>query len=202
MQRVISVGYRGGNGARRGAFLLVAALFLVLLGTVPGAAEAKDRAGKIVVNGVALTDDSVRQLQQIYPVPIAPGRYWYDTISGAFGREGEPIYGQMLPGLELGGPLRGDASRGSSKVFINGRQLTVGEKRYIEQACRTPVVPGRYWVLANGVGGYEGGQALFNLALCGRSDRQSSGSSTRTYCNPDGSCTSSGILGSILTAPN
>jgi hypothetical protein len=117
--------------------------------------------------------------------------------------EGGPIVGQMRPGLGLGGPLRADASRGTSRVFINGRQLTVGEKTYIELACRTPVVPGRYFVLATGLGGIEGGPISFNLALCGPPPGQGGGgSSTRTYCDADGTCTSSGILGSITTSPS
>src|SRR5262249_21677596 len=79
---------------------------------------------QIFVNSVPLSADAVRQLQRIYPVPIKPGRYWYDAVSGAWGWEGEPIAGQMAPGLKLGGPLRADASRGTSGIFINGRQIT------------------------------------------------------------------------------
>jgi hypothetical protein len=177
---------------------LVAAICLGI-----GAAHAADRSTGIVVNTVPLTDETVQALQRIYPVPIQPGRYWYDAVSGAYGLEGGPIAGQMLPGLRLGGPLRADASRGTSGVFINGRQLTLGEKSYLEQTCRTPVVAGRYWVTAQGLGGYEGRPASFNLAQCGGSSGQSGGrgSSTRTFCNPDGSCTSSGLWGSVLTVP-
>jgi hypothetical protein len=143
-------------------------------------------------------------LQQIYPVPIPPGRYWYDAISGAYGREGEPIAGQMISGLALGGRLAADASRGASGIFINGREITGGEKAYIERLCQTPVAPGRYWVLATGVGGYEGQSAFFNLAQCPGVPQQGGGSrsSTRTYCDANGACTSTGVLGSILTAPN
>ena len=119
------------------------------------------------------------------------------------GRKGGAIAGQMMPGLRLGGPLQADASRGTSGVFINGRQLTLGEKSYLEQACQTPVRAARYWVNAYGIGGFEGGPPTFNLAQCGGGGGQSrgGGSSTRTFCNPDGSCTSSGLWGSILTAP-
>ena len=167
------------------------------------ATHAADGAARIVVNTVPLTAETVQALQRIYPVPIQPGRYWYDAVSGAYGTEGGPISGQMLPGLQLGGPLRADASRGTSEVFINGRQLTLGEKSYLEQTCRTPVAAGRYWVNAQGLGGFEGLPATFSLALCGSSSGQSrgGGSSTRTFCNPDGSCTSSGLWGSVLTAP-
>lgn len=158
--------------------------------------------GAIVVNGQALSAETVRQLQQIYPVAIPPGRYWYDPISGAWGRDGEPIAGQMLAGLSLGGPLQASASRGSSGVFINGRQITDGEKAYIERLCLTPVAPARYWIMANGIGGFEGGPAFFNLAQCPGA-QQSSGprSMSRTYCDPNGACTSTGILGSITTTP-
>ena len=158
--------------------------------------------GAIVVNGRALSAETVRQLQQIYPVAIPPGRYWYDPISGAWGRDGEPIAGQMLAGLSLGGPLMANASRGTSGVFINGRQITDGEKAYIERLCQTPVAPARYWIMSSGIGGFEGGPAYFNLAQCPGA-QQSSGprSMSRTFCDANGACTSTGILGSILTAP-
>jgi hypothetical protein len=157
----------------------------------------------IVVNGQVLPEETVQQLQQIYPVAIAPGRYWYDAISGAYGREGEPIAGQMIAGLSLGGPLKANVSRGTSGVFINGRQITAGEKIYIEALCQTPVAPARYWIMSNGIGGYEGGPAIFNLAQCPGVAQQGGGprSMSRTYCDANGACTSTGILGSITTAP-
>jgi hypothetical protein len=156
----------------------------------------------VIVNGVALSRETLGALQRLYPVPIQPGRYWYDEVSGVYGIEGQPVAGQMSPGLRLGGRLRADASRGTSGVFVNGRQLTNGEKVYIERACRTPVAAGRYFVNALGVGGIEGGPASFNLALCGPPPGQArGGSSTRTYCDPSGACTSSGILGTIITVP-
>lgn len=159
----------------------------------------------VVVNAVPLSEESLQQLGQIYPVSIEPGRYWYDAVSGAYGREGQPIAGQMIPGLALGGPLAASASGGTSGVFINGRQVTGGEKAFIEQLCQTPVSPGRYWVMATGVGGFEGQAAFFNLAQCPGVPQQGGGgarSMSRTYCDANGACTSTGILGSITTAPN
>jgi hypothetical protein len=170
-----------------------------------GAANGDSVGGeaRVVVNRVALSAETIRQLQQIYPVPVAPGRYWYDPVSGAFGREGEPATGQMMAGLRLGGPLAADASGGTSGVFINGRELTAGEKVYLERMCLTPVAAGRYWIMANGLGGFEGGPASFNLGQCPglRQNGGGSRSSTRTYCDANGACTSSGILGTITTAP-
>jgi hypothetical protein len=201
----ISVRFLWWNRVRSANFFCSFFILLLFLSNCSGiiVADAADTKSRIVVNGVALTGSTIRELQQIYPAPIPPGRYWYDHVSGAYGRDGEPILGQMMPGLRLGGPMPADASRGTSRVFINGRQLTVGEKSYIEQSCQTPVLPGRYWVTSSGLGGYEGMSASFNLALCKGTASQNHGSSssTRTFCSSDGSCTSSGILGSILTAP-
>jgi hypothetical protein len=175
---------------------------VVLAAGVAIDARAAGEAGKVIVNGMALNAQTLSALQRLYPVPIAAGRYWYDPLSGAYGVEAGPVVGQMLAGLQLGGRLRADASRGTSGVFINGRQLQMGEKAYIEQACQTPVLPARYWVNAQGQGGFEGAGVSFNLGLCGTpAGQRSGGSSTRTFCDPDGSCRSSGILGSILTAP-
>jgi hypothetical protein len=100
-----------------------------------GTSAAQDPG--IVVNGQALSAETVQQLKQIYPVVIPSGRYWYYPVSGAWGREGQPIAGQMMPGLSLGGPLQATASRGTSGVFINGRQITDGEKSYIEVLCQS-----------------------------------------------------------------
>ncbi len=177
--------------------------FLIAVGLGVTGAQAAEGETQIVVNTVPLTAETVQSLQRIYPVPIQPGRYWYDAFSGAWGPEGGPIAGQMMPGLRLGGPLRADASRGTSGVYINGRQLTPGEKAYLEQSCQTPVRAARYWVNAQGIGGFEGGPPSFNLALCAGAGGQSrgGGSSTRTFCDPDGSCRSSGLWGSILTVP-
>lgn len=181
----------------------LALLFGALMAGSGGHASAVQDPS-IVVNGQVLSAEVVRQLRQIYPVPIPAGRYWYDAISGAWGREGEPIAGQMMAGLSLGGPLQANASRGTSGVFINGRQITAGEKTYIEMLCQTPVAPARYWILSNGIGGFEGGPAIFNLAQCpGVAQQGGNGarSSSRTYCDANGACTTTGILGSITTAP-
>lgn len=165
-----------------------------------GVASAGDNTS-IIVNGEALTPETVQQLQQVYPVNVPPGRYWYDGVSGVWGREGEPVAGQMMAGLRLGGALAADASRGTSDVFINGRRLTAGEKSYIEVLCQTPALPGRYWVQANGIGGYEGQPAIFNLSQCPGVQRQNSKPHTmsKTYCDDNGACTSTGILGYIST---
>jgi hypothetical protein len=131
-------------------------------------------ADEVVVNRIALDRATVQQLEQGYGVSVPPGRYWYDPMSGVWGLEGGPGAGQIHPNLLLGGPLRQDASSGNTDVFVNGRELHRLDVQAL-QRCTT-VIPGRYWVLANGIGGVEGGPAGFNLAaLCG----QRGGSSMR-----------------------
>jgi hypothetical protein len=132
-------------------------------------------ATDVVVNGVPLKESVHKSLEREYGVPIKPGRYWYDNVSGVWGREGGPGAGQIHAGLKLGGPIRRDASKGHTGVIVNGRELHALDVAAL-QRCLV-VVPGSYWVLANGVGGVEGGPPQFNLAaLCGGGP--SGGSST------------------------
>jgi hypothetical protein len=145
-------------------------LVLAILAAAPASAQ------EVVVNSVRLEDATRQALERAYGVPIAAGRYWYDPFSGVWGLEGGPAQGQIHPGLQLGGPLRADASRGDTGVYVNGRQLHRLDVLAL-QRC-TQVFPGRYWVAANGIGGYEGAPASFNLAvLCGNAG--GGGSSTR-----------------------
>jgi hypothetical protein len=147
---------------------------LILAAAMGAAAPAI--AQEVLVNGVRLEDKTRKALEQAYGVPVAPGRYWYDQVSGAWGVDGGPTQGQIHPGLQLGGPLKADASRGDTGVYVNGRQLHRLDVAALRRC--TQVIPGRYWVLANGVGGYEGAPPSFNLAvLCANAG--GGGSSTR-----------------------
>jgi hypothetical protein len=63
--------------------------------------------------------------------------------------------------MQLGGPLRADASRGNTGVVINGRELHMLDVVALQRLV--PVVPGRYWVDVHGNFGFEGGPMLGNL---------------------------------------
>jgi hypothetical protein len=69
--------------------------------------------------------------------------------------------GQIHPNLKLGGKLKADASHGDTGVFINGRELPTQEVQFLQQLG--PVVPGRYWMDPQGVGGREGEPPIFNI---------------------------------------
>lgn len=138
------------------------------------ALAAMAQANDVIINGDILPIEKRRALEQGYGVPIHPGRYWYDAVSGVWGLEGGPAQGQIHPGLQLAGPLKADASRGNTRVFVNGREAHAMDVAALRRC--TPVTPGRYWVLANGIGGYEGGPPQFDLAaLCAAANGGRSG---------------------------
>jgi hypothetical protein len=152
----------------------IACRLLVAIGLALVAVAAL--ANDVVVNAVTLDAQTKTALERAYGVPVAPGRYWYDPVSGVWGYEGGPAMGQIHPGLRLGGPLRRDASQGRTGVIVNGRELHALDVAALKRCV--PVVPGRYWVTANGVGGHENMPPSFNLAqLCG--GRAGGGSSTQ-----------------------
>jgi hypothetical protein len=159
------------------------AVLFVLLSCTAGLASADE----VVINDVRLDEATRNALETAYGVRIPPARYWYDPISGVWGLEGGPGLGQIHPGLRLGGPLRANASNGDTGVFVNGRQLHRLEVAAL-QRC-TAVIPGRYWVAANGVGGYEGGPPTFNLAvLCGNAGGGGSSTQCEDYGNGQFNC--------------
>jgi hypothetical protein len=134
--------------------------------TSPGQAEPETppRAKptrSVVINRVRLNDEELRTLEAVTGVAVRDGNYWYDAICGAWGLEGGPCAGFVRAGLRIGGPLRPDASRGATGVFVNGRELHVMDVVALQRYG--PVYRGRYWVDAQGNFGLERGPALGNL---------------------------------------
>jgi hypothetical protein len=150
---------------------------------------------KVYFNRVRLSGEELAALTQKYRIFIRDGSYWYDRMSGAWGIEGGPTLGIGYAGLNLGGPLRADASNGRTGVFINGRQIHEVDKIALSQLG--PVIPGRYWVDALGNCGYEGGPAFVNLVyLANIKNGQGRGLNGCTYSNNSTYC-NSGEGGSI-----
>jgi hypothetical protein len=133
-------------------------------------------ASPVIINAERLTTVQLRALELQYRVRIVPGRYWYDRVSGAWGMEGGPTAGLILPGLAVGGPLRADASRGTMLVWVNGRRLPWQDLVALQQLTG-PIRPGRYWLDARGNAGFEGGPALVNLHQLAYGGRRSAWSS-------------------------
>lgn len=148
-----------GEGAPRGQ--LTEGESVMRSSTVTNPTQTPRDVSAVFVNEEPLGRAELRALEQMYHTRIPAGRYWYDRVSGACGREGGPALSFLPPGLSLGGPLRADASRGRTGVFVNGRELHELDVLALRQFM--PVYQGRYWVDAWGNGGYEGGPAFFNL---------------------------------------
>ncbi len=153
----------------------------LVLGAVMAAAIATGaRAASVHVNASPLD----QSLVAAYRIP--PGRYWYDRLSGLWGREGGPAAGKIAHGLHIGGPLRADASRGTTGVFVNGRELTRLETNYLSR--RLGNVPrGRYWLDANLHGGVQGGPTSFYLGAAAGGGSNHSGPFGSIMS--DGACT-------------
>jgi hypothetical protein len=139
----------------------------LILGLAALAAEPLPATSGVVVNGEALSTDTIAAYAAQYGQAPAPGRYWYDGATGAWGHEGQGTAGFIPPGLALGGPLRSDASNGRTGVWINGRQLADSDVLALA-AIGVQAQPGRWWVDALGNAGAEGGPALFNLHALAR----------------------------------
>ncbi len=117
--------------------------------------------GPIFVNGEELDKHQGRALLILYG-QIPAGNYWYDPSSGLWGEIGGPSLGQILPNMGIGGELDPMASGGGTDVFVNGREIHVRELNRLRELYGE-VLPGRYWMDAQLVGGREGEPAIFNL---------------------------------------
>lgn len=129
-------------------------------GWEPGAARER----KVYINRVKLPSDRVQQMERQYQTLIMDGRYWYDAMCGAWGVEGGPTLGFILPGLDVPGPMPADVSGGGTGIFINGREIHVQDQMALQQIFGV-TYPGRYWLDAQGNLGIEGGMAIANLAV-------------------------------------
>ncbi|MEM6929940.1 MAG: hypothetical protein AAF602_23585, partial [Myxococcota bacterium] len=148
------------------AWMAMAAVVGVSTPAVAAPPAAEARTG-VVINGKELTPAQYMSFARMYRVPPQPGQWWYDPKSGQFGRVGEPVSGLVRPGHDFG-PLAADASRGTTGVFLNGRQLPVTEVTLYTMLLG-PILPGRYWLDPQGNVGREGNpMPVANLVVAGR----------------------------------
>lgn len=194
------------------AKLTVFALTLLVAWPVLAQPAAPAQQAEIVINGRALNDQEMQTVQQLaarYNTQPIPGRYWYDHMSGLYGYEGQGTLGQLPPNLPIGDPVKPNASNGTAPFYVNGRQLTWAEVQYLSTCMQ--VIPGRYWMDSQGIGGVEGGPAIFNVTRAcaqarggshrgkygsvlsdgttsGAFFKNTDGSYTGVTCGPDGGC--------------
>ena len=172
---------------------------ILLLSALSAAAAATaSLEGQVVVNGQEVAQQQFAQELGRYgiqlPAPVPDGAYWYDQVAGLWGVQGGPTMGQLPAGLNLGGELQSNASGGGSNVYINGRALHQQEIAYLYQLFGT-VIPGRFWMNAQGIGGMEGGPAMFSIAAAIQAKSASGGGSSWIHrgifggMGSDGTCT-------------
>jgi hypothetical protein len=124
---------------------------------------------RITINGMpasARDMATIETLERQWGIRAEDGDYWYDNTTGATGRWGGPMVSLLPAGLGLGGPLPAYASGGGNGtltgVFVNGRELHPYDVQRL-QLLVGQVVPGRWWVDAQGNFGQENGPMLGNL---------------------------------------
>ncbi|KAK9077293.1 hypothetical protein SSX86_005630 [Deinandra increscens subsp. villosa] len=106
----------------------------------------------INVNSKPLSLEEAHQLQTCSHPPkiLVSGSYWYDKLSGLWGKEGHKPCQIITPGLSLGGAINENASNGNTKVKFNNRVITKAELYMLKVARINHKGSPHYWVSHNG----------------------------------------------------
>ncbi|XP_022897095.1 extra-large guanine nucleotide-binding protein 1-like [Olea europaea var. sylvestris] len=112
----------------------------------------------IYVNDRPLSMDELVLLQSCPnpPKKLKPGKYWYDKVSGFWGKEGEKPCQIISPQLAVGNQIRQDASNGNTNVQINNREITKPELWMLQAAGIRCEGNPTFWVTADGSYQHEG----------------------------------------------
>ncbi|KZV42406.1 extra-large guanine nucleotide-binding protein 1-like [Dorcoceras hygrometricum] len=112
----------------------------------------------IYVNEKTLSIEELVLLQNCPNPPknLRPGKYWYDRVSGFWGKEGEQPCQIISAELEVGYQIKRTASNGKTNVVINNREVTKAEIWMLKAAGIRCDVNTHFWLAPDGLCQLEG----------------------------------------------
>lgn len=147
-----------GRGSRVLRRLLSAAEVELVMRSERECAANQLRAEDVYVNGSKLSPEELVVLQgcPCPPSRLRPGFYWYDKVSGFWGKEGHKPHCIITANLNVGGSLDQKASNGNTGILINGREITKSELQMLKLAGVQCAGKPHFWVNADGTYQEEG----------------------------------------------
>ncbi|KAG2630437.1 hypothetical protein PVAP13_3KG527300 [Panicum virgatum] len=132
-----------------------AGCLLRAMGSMP---EGRKCLDCVYVNGSRLSPEELVVLQgcPCPPSRLRPGFYWYDKVSGFWGKEGHKPHCIISANLNVGGSLDQKASNGNTGILINGREITKSELQMLKLAGVQCAGKPHFWVNADGTYQEEG----------------------------------------------